>query len=390
MSKEDVLSLFVYAGMLAIAFVVGFCVLYPSTGLSSVTVFNSNKGILVLFVIICLLVGVILNGLLVELGHLVGLKLGGYSIVTFNVFGFCWYKKNIDGKMKWKFKFPKTPDGLTGETIGMPKKEKANPLFAVLIPFIIFALEAVAMYMVMYFINTNKAAQASLDGIRMVKFAVIIIATIGLMFALYNYFPAHIDSTTDGYRLVLLTKKINIKAYNEYLRISGSEALGIDAGNYIVFDEITDYTAQLNLLSVYKAIDSKDYELANKLLDHILENKSKISKLTAASITAQKFYLRFLLNSLGSEKEPLEPIIEDWKKVDDLTKTYVYKANTLEGLKTYYCCALRIEKSTSEMKSTIEKYRKVYKKSSSLNKDKERALMNLIVGEEVIVQPTKK
>lgn len=375
MSKEDILSLFVYVGMLAIAFVVGFCVLYPADGLGSISTFSSNRGLLILFVLISLILGIILNGLFVELGHVVGSIIGGYSIVSFNLFGFYFYKTKVDGKFKWKFKFPKTPDGLTGETIVLPKKEKANPMISVLIPLVIFALEGAAMYMVMYFISSTSSKTT--DLLKMVKFAVIIIATIGLMFALYNYFPAHIDSTTDGYRLVLFSKKINIQAYNEYLKITNCELLENNSNfEYAVIHEITDYTAQLNMLSVYKFIKEKDYQKANELLDEILKDKKLISKYSYAVYTVQKFYIEFL-SALESNTFDKETFKEKLKTLDDYTKTFIYKGNTLQSLKMYLFIENKIECSKSEVKATIEKYKKVYKKSSSLNKDDEKYLFNL-------------
>lgn len=376
MSKEDVLSLFVYVGMLAIAFVVGFCVLYPADGLGSISAFASNRGLLILFVLISLILGIILNGLFVELGHVVGSIIGGYSVVSFNIFGFYFYKTKIEGRYKWKFKFPKTPDGLTGETIVIPKKQKANPMISILIPLVVFALEGAAMYMVMYFISSSGNKQAS-DLLKMVKFAVIIIATIGLMFALYNYFPAHIDSTTDGYRLVLFSKKINIEAYNEYLKITNRELLDESENcGYAVIHEITDYTAQLNMLSVYKAIKEKDYVKANELLDEILANKKLISKNSYAIYTTQKFFLEFL-SSIESNTFDKDAFKEKLKNIDDYTKTFIYKGNTLQSLKMYLLIENKIECSKSEVKATIEKYKKVYKKSASLNKNDEKLLFNL-------------
>jgi hypothetical protein len=360
MSKEDGLSILVYLGMLAIAIVVGVTVLM--NGLP--TAFNSKQWAVVLFILVALIVGIIVNGIVLELCHLIGYKIGGYQILSFNIFGFCIYKTIVDGKEKFKFKFPVNFDGLTGETIATPKKEKANPMISIIFPLVFFLIEAVAFYVVYIFITTSSTMGV---GMAILKYGIIVMATIGLMFALYDYFPAHIDSTTDGYRMTLLTKKVNTIAYNEYLRVVGQEFMGDTSIDVTVFDEITDYTAKLNMLTVYKYLLAEDYKSANELLDKIVADPKKISKSAYCEYMADKIYISFLTKTLEEARNELKGLNPD-------VKNYIYKPGDQEALKVYVLVEGLIDKSSSEVETCDSKYWKIYKKSTEPNRDKEKVL----------------
>ena len=150
MLKEDVISFIVYLLMVAIAAIVGFAIINPA--FSSISTVNgwSVTG----FLIICLIIAVILEVIIFELGHIIGAKFGKYDIISVNILGFCFYKKYYkeNNKTYWKFKFPKGFDGLTGETIVMPKSEKSNPTMVVLSPLIFFAVEVALLVFAYAFI----------------------------------------------------------------------------------------------------------------------------------------------------------------------------------------------------------------------------------------------
>lgn len=103
MKKEDGLSLIVYAIMIGIAFLVGFIVLKPM--ISEATGFGPGMAI------VYILIAILINVIILELAHIIGAKIGGYKIISFNILGLCLYRK----ENKWKFKFSNF-DGITGET----------------------------------------------------------------------------------------------------------------------------------------------------------------------------------------------------------------------------------------------------------------------------------
>ena len=127
MKKENVIGLIIYLFIFAFAVVYGLTVLQTHYQNSAMTEIWQYA----IYIIGCIVVGVLVSALLFELGHAVGAKVGGYKIVKFTMLYFSIYKN----KEKWKVGF-KTFDGLTGETIVIPnyeKKESPNP-----IPYLIY------------------------------------------------------------------------------------------------------------------------------------------------------------------------------------------------------------------------------------------------------------
>lgn len=370
MSKEDIISIFVYLGMLAIAIIVGYTVLYPSTGLNTIGYVSANNGASFLFILIFVLVGVILNGIFLELGHVLGALIGGYSVISCNIFGFCLAKHMENDKAKWKFKAFQSFDGLTGETKVAPKKEKTAPMAGVLLPFIFLVLEAAALYLVLTLID-KKAG----DILLTVKFGVVIVATIGLMFTLYNYIPLHIDSTTDGYRIVLFSKKVNVEAYNKFLTYNAADILKIEKPKLEIINEITDYTAQFNMLSVYEWINNNELDKARAELDRIISEKKKLSKSALYLYTTQKIYVDMLKKDGAFDEE----FKKSFRSLDSEIRSYIYKAKSLEAFKVYLLVASKIENSKSETAQTIENFKKAYKKSTDLTKDIEKSLFEKTV-----------
>ena len=111
MKKEDVTGLIVYLIIIALAIVFGFTVLQTHAPESTLSGFPY-----VLYIIGAVLSGAIFNGILFEVAHVVGAKLGKYDILSVNILGCCFYKS--EGKTKFKFA---SFDGLTGETKIVPK-----------------------------------------------------------------------------------------------------------------------------------------------------------------------------------------------------------------------------------------------------------------------------
>ena len=137
MKKNDVMGYIVYALMLGGAVGVGFGVIRPilnETPRSELPM----EGILL--ILLSVLVGAVLSAVVLELGHLLGAKIGGYKITSWNCLGLCW-KRGKDDKFKFTFS---GFDGLTGETKVVPKDvEKSNPRPMIFMPLVLFLIEVV-------------------------------------------------------------------------------------------------------------------------------------------------------------------------------------------------------------------------------------------------------
>jgi hypothetical protein len=100
MKKNDAMGYVAYLLMLVIAVVVGFAVIRPifSNGTFSGT--QPMPGVLLVF--LALLIGVVFNAILLEVGHLVGAAMGKYDVRSCTILGIQ-FKKKDDGKKKIGF-----------------------------------------------------------------------------------------------------------------------------------------------------------------------------------------------------------------------------------------------------------------------------------------------
>ena len=84
MKKEDITGMIVYVLILAVAIIFGLTVLQEYSRSA-----NMDTGEFVLFVLLAILSGVIVNSIVFEVAHIVGAKVGRYDIISVNILGFC-------------------------------------------------------------------------------------------------------------------------------------------------------------------------------------------------------------------------------------------------------------------------------------------------------------
>lgn len=364
MRKEDLISDIIYLLMAGIVLLVGFLVIQPAINDG---LLGSNTGENILFILVALVIGIIINVILMELGHLIGALIGGYKVLSFNILGLNFYKDFSENAAKPKLKFRfKGFNGLTGETIIEPKKEKANPMFYVFFPLILFLLEFVVMYFAVTLIPATS--NYHFEAVQIVKYGLVVSTTIAGCIVLYDYFPAKLDTLNDGYRLISLKNKINIEAYNEKLKLEANEYKGIKNTEFKIFEEITDFTAQVNLETALKKFSDKDYDEAISIIDSCLSKSQKISHNTKTNLLLNKIFISYI--SKGSEEGT-----KLYKELDEETKEIVKKCKTLESIRVYSLYIAFEQKSKSEIKYAVNKARKMYDRLTVGESAKEIALM---------------
>lgn len=356
MEKEDILSFIVYLLMIGVAVIVGFGVISPIFGnVSKVANMPTTT-----FLIISLIIGIFLQVLFYELSHVLGAKIGGYEVLSFNVLGLCWNKVYDKKKNKYVFKFlfPKDFEGLSGETIITTKKEKANPLAFVWTPFIVYIIEVLITVVLMFIIKDSKSSENPLSFI---KYFMLVFITVGGMLFVYNYFPAKLDSFTDGYRLVLLSKKENINVYNMYLKVIGDSYYSKD-NNEKLFDNIDDLSAITNIEILKLKIRQNKTDDIKLYIDKIIENKNKLSSQTLN--IANTFKLYYLL------KEKQFVIAKDfYESFNNKTKEFLKNGNSTLSVKTALLYFGIVEDSLSECETQIKDFNKAIKKEFDTNKE---------------------
>lgn len=352
MKKEDIASYIVYLIIVAVFATLIFTVITPAfNAISNKPNFNNYQ---LVFMIVGIIGSIIVNGIFIELFHMLGAKIGKYNISSVNILGFNFYK--VDGKTKFRFK---SFDGLTGETIVDPKynennecisKPKAMLWFGNLYLILIIVISW-CIYSVFHSILVGPL------------FLVVLITTACMLF--YNILPIQLDNKTDGYQLKLVSKKENLEAFNEHLRVVSCELSNKDPGETKVFNEITEYTAEINMVKFYKYFEEENYVEAIKILNINLNKDGKLSDTYKAKYEAHKLFILLFTNKLTEAKEMYETLSSESKKI-------ICNCSSMECLRAYILISSMIDPSESEVQYATSRVDSVFKRVEALRKPAEK------------------
>ena len=354
MRKEEIRGLIIYLILIVVALIVGFAGIRPMMEKYGPAMSD------LLFIVIVLAIAYLVNSIGLEVLHVIGAKLGGYNVTSFNIFGICLYKTSED---KWKLGF-RDFNGISGETKIAPNKEKLNPNMFVWIPLFGYAIELASCIVIAMLV---KSTQISIVWFRPAAFLFVLISS---MLAFYNFIPLKLDSMTDGYRIRLFTQPVNIEAYNQMLAIQEDRRLGKNIRDVHVFDEITEYTAEMNVLAMYKYLEEEKYDDAVAIIDKLLENKKVINVNDYNRLIAQKLYLAVLTQPLADAKKLYEEICP----ID--IRRFIANDTSMPSIRAYIMIAGMIEDSESEVAFA----------QSKVEKAKKRALASEVKTEEVLLE----
>nr|MCR5490968.1 hypothetical protein [Bacilli bacterium] len=270
MKKNEFATFVAYLAMFGVAILIGLTWLRPV-----ISTTGSSLGIhYVLLVILSLVAGVLLNSLIIELGHLLGAKTGKYEVRSWTVLFFGWKIK--DGKKKWGFS---QFDGLSGETKLKPTDpEKSSLSGYIAFPLLFLLLEVIVCA---FMIAISRRLQASTDeavaGIAWMEiFALVLLGTAAMLY-IYNLFPARLETVNDGYLMLVLSKPINKVAYNNMLLAEAIADEGGEMKELPVYDTVTDFTYRINLVSVYRNLEKGESHKAILILDKAIDTDKGLS-----------------------------------------------------------------------------------------------------------------
>ena len=338
MRKEDFYTLIVYVLMFVIALFIGLQIVQPA--LSDLGYFALSDQYT--FATIVIVIGIVFNVLLFELGHALGAIIGGYRILSVNILGICLYRT----EEKWKLGL-KSFQGLTGETRILAKKENANPRLHLFGPSLLVLAEFVIALLLYVFTRSNQV----------IHHAALIVAGIGVLLLIYNIMPFKLESMTDGYYLMLLSKKINIEAYNELIRIESLIYENKPVENVKVFEKITTLTSRVNMYKIYEYIDSNDFDGSIKLIDLMIVNKNDIEVEISSRAYAQKLYIVLLTKS----KEEADKF---WfEELSGKERKFVSNDISMESLRAYLLYNGVVTRSESECEFVINRVSKALKQA---------------------------
>lgn len=353
MRKEEIRGLFIYSIMLIVAIVVGFTAIRDQMALYAPAKMSGF-----LFIVLVLGISYLINVIGLELLHALGAILGGYKVTSINVLGLCLYKKDKG----WKLGF-RDFNGISGQTTIAPKKEKLNPNLQTWLPLFGFAIELGVCIIMSSLVKDNPKAYWLVP-------ASTILLLVASMLAFYNFVPIKLDSETDGYKIRLFTNPSNVKAYNKMLEIQEKKRLGEEVKEIPVFEEITEFTAEINILSMYKYLEEEKFAEAEKIIDGLVEHKKILNINDFNRLIAQKLYIVILTKDLEEAK----------KLYDEICPTEIRRfiANdmSMPSIRAYVMIAGMIEGSQSEVTFALSK----------VEKAKKRALASEIAAEEKLLE----
>ena len=350
MRKEEITSFIVYIAMIVVAVILGFTVLRELVSqLDQDLVPFHNQFV---FALVVVLLAILVNSILIEVGHVIGGKIGGYTVASFNVLWFCWYKTK--GRVKFGFK---GYDGLTGETKIRPKKENPNALPYVWGPIAVYFVELVLVAVLFAILNIKVDGELLLTNYRWMLVAAFIFAAVGGLINLYNYVPFKLDAMNDGYRLILLQKPINKKAYNIMLELEAKELDGEKGELPEPFEEITNYTASINLMIAYDRLEKGNVDEALAIIDKTLENQKEVGDETYNSLEGLKLFIK-----CNRDKE--EDLTKYYQELDSKTKKAISSCKDIEMALSYLYLSIIVEKSKYELQHAQTMFQKDLKKLS--------------------------
>ena len=356
MKKEDIASIVIYLLMIGAAVIVGLTAVQEVFRQYYHISFNNY-----VFAILVILSGLLLNIFGLELFHVIGAKIGHYRILSVCVLGLCIYKKGG----KWKFGL-KDFDGLTGETKVAPKDENSKLGAYVWMPVLMYFVELISC-IVIYTLAGDKNLPIT-SPLKWMAVAGILWIVVSSMIALYNLVPIKLDSMTDGYRLTLISKKENMEAYNELLRVEAAQIEGTEVGEIKIFENITEYTASINLISVYERLNEGDYEKAEQLIDMIIVDPKKVSSQTYNRLLAQKLYIKIMTLPLEEVKAYYD------KEINDNVRKFIANDLSMESLRAYILIAGLLDESNGEVEFAKSRKDKALKRVATGRKEVEQKL----------------
>lgn len=363
MKKESVFGIVMYLVIFALAVVYGLTVLQTHFKYSAMTAVWQYA----VYIIGCIVGGILISAILAEFGHFLGAKVGGYKIVKFTILYFSIY---LD-KGKHKFGFRKF-DGLTGETLIIPnyeKKEKPNPYpYLWYGPFFLISW-FIACFVCFFSFNSGS----KIDGD--IAYGFLTVGLISLILFVYDIVPIKTDTTTNGYQIANLIKTKDIKGYNDLLLAKNDpeNSLSNASGKLEVNDVqkvVVNNSPEGKILSILTHIDNQQYDEANALISELLSKTEELTSKNLLEVEESQIYIKIMTT-------PYEEMAEYYNNEIPLsTKRDISADRSLAGIRTYILMAGLFDKSRSECALVLSKVAKAYKNTIPSRKHAELVLFN--------------
>lgn len=376
MKREDITGLFVWILILGGAAAYFFFAIRPQAD-SSFVFRETNWIVYVLFFIAAVVAGVIFNGIMFEIAHVLGAKAGRYNIVSTNILGLMFYKE--DGKRKVHFSHF---DGLTGETKILPKekaKKEPNPTAFLLFGSLFFGVEIIIVIFAFLFITTSQNDNSIAFDM---AYFILTVGITGAAILFYNIVPFRLDSLTDGYRLRLVGSRKNRQAFNQLLFTEVTGQISKEQEEQVFKGEKdTNFSTDMNLNKAYLLLSEEKFQEAEKILNDIINDKKSARKIVATAEN-QLIYINLLTTSLEEARLFCD------ERVSMSKKREISSDQSMGAIRTYILISGLIDKSKSECFRALEWSKKSFKRVPEQRKPLERVLFNKALEKVINAHPS--
>jgi hypothetical protein len=328
MKKESFFTLIVYGMMVAIAIFVGVNIIAPAFITMAITGIDQY-----VYATITIFFAFLINVILLEVGHILGALAGGYRIQTVNVLGlaFVFSPQGLSLRLQ-------PYEGLTGETVVIPKAKKLRPKLFLWGGLIVYVVEMILAFIIGY---------GLFDQNQWGRYASVVVIAVGGMLMIYNFMPFKLDTVTDGYKLATLTTAKGNEAYEELQRIEKTYKLGNNPKPFKVFKELNNLNVQIYFHKIYQAMVDEDYDEAKVDLK-LLSESPRLGETLQQRVFVLQTYIAMI------EKKP-KAAASYFYELSSKQRKYLSNDNHMSTLSTYLYVAGVIEESYSEATYTFER-----------------------------------
>ena len=148
-----------------------------------------------------------------------------------------------------------------------------------------------------------------------------------------------------------------------------------------VFDEITNFTADLNLNKVYALLDNKEYKQAEEILDMIIGAKESVDAKVFIRARAQKIYINLITKDLVAAKEYYD------KEVPVSERREISNDVSMASIRAYLLMSGLLDKSRSECIIALNNVYKAFRKTPKNRQKTEVMLFNEALEKVVAAHP---
>lgn len=345
MKKTSNFSFIVYLLMVVAAYFIGKNIIMQA---------NKNVSNSIALVLIGVALGLIVNAVLMEVGHVIGAKIGGYQILSFHVLGFGFIKT----QNKWRFCFSNF-DGLTGETQVIAKKENAKPQFMFWGGTLLLLIEIACFVLIPLFVP-NLA-----NKIPYIVYGGFLIAMIGGGILIYNILPFRLDTKNDGVMMRMVNKEF-VPIYNELTKMKGALYDGKPLENIQEVEKINMVSGYVNYYAYLEKIYERDYEQAGKIIDYLMEHSEALNDATYHQLIAGKMYVLM-------QTETKEKVEEYYNALSQHLKKELITPDTIEAARAYFAYAIMMD-SYQDAKLSWKKWQLLKKRCKEVGRIEQEEL----------------